>query len=59
MNKSKYRKKKKNQQDLTEIENYKSQGTIIRSKEKNILNEEKPILHISILKKNNSNNNKT
>ena len=49
----------KYQQELTEIENYKSQGTIIRSKEKNILNEEKPILHISILKKNNNNNNKT
>ena len=32
----------KYQQELNEIENYKTEGTIIRSKEKVILNEEKP-----------------
>ena len=32
----------KHQQDLQDIENYKTTGTIIRSKEKIILNEEKP-----------------
>ena len=32
----------KNQQELNDIENYKINGTIIRSKEKIILNEEKP-----------------
>ena len=32
----------KYQQELNDIENYKTEGTIIRSKEKVILNEEKP-----------------
>ena len=32
----------KYQQELNDIENYKNEGTIIRSKEKTILNEEKP-----------------
>ena len=32
----------KHQQDLQDIQNYKIRGTIIRTKEKNILNEEKP-----------------
>ena len=32
----------KYQQDLNDTENYKSEGTIIRSKEKIILNDEKP-----------------
>ena len=32
----------KYQQDLNDIENYKTEGTIIRSNEKTILNEEKP-----------------
>ena len=32
----------KNQQELNNIENYKINGTVIRSKEKIILNEEKP-----------------
>ena len=35
-------KKNKYQQELNNIENYKTEGTIIRSKEKVILNEKKP-----------------
>ena len=34
--------------NLGEIKNYKTQGTIIRSKEKIILNEEKPSKYFSI-----------
>ena len=41
----------KYQQELNDIENYKNEGTIIRSKEKTILNEEKPTKYFSLPEK--------
>ena len=42
---------KKYQQDLNDIENYKTEGTIIRSKEKTILNEDKPTKYFYLQEK--------
>ena len=42
---------KKYQQDLNDIENYKTEGTIIRSKEKTILNEDKPTRYFYLQEK--------
>ena len=39
------------QQNLEDIENYETQGTIIRNKEKLILNEEKPAKYLFVLEK--------
>ena len=39
------------QQDLEDIENYETQGTIIRNKEKLILNEEKPAKYLFLQEK--------
>ena len=41
----------KYQQELNDIENYKTEGTIIRSKEKVILNEEKPTKYFYVQEK--------
>ena len=46
-----YKKIEENQTELEDIDNYKTHGTIIRSKEKLILNEEKPTKYFYLQKK--------